>query len=220
MKLVIGNKNYSSWSLRPWALLRQAGIAFDEDKLSFLSPTFKRDVLARSPAGRVPILIDGELTVWDSLAIAEYVAEKLPDKMLWPADRADRAHARSICAEMHSGFTSVRTYMPMNVTAQLPGRGWNVNVQKDIDRIAAIWTGLRAKHSAAGPFLFGRFGVVDAYYAPVVFRFNTYRPELPAAAREYVQQMLQTVALREWVEAAAVENEWVPEDEPYRTKAR
>jgi glutathione S-transferase len=220
VKLVIGNKNYSSWSMRPWLLLRHAGIAFDEVKLSFNSTTFKRDALAFGPTGKVPVLVDDGVTVWDSLAIAEYVAEKIPDRQLWPRDARQRAEARAICAEMHSGFTALRTYLSMNVTANLAGLGWNVAVQDDIDRISAIWTGLRARHRAAGPFLFGRFSIADAYYAPVVTRFNTYRPQLAPALDEYMQTMLALPAMKEWYAAAAQENEFVVEDEAYRRPPR
>jgi glutathione S-transferase len=216
MKLVIGNKNYSSWSLRPWLLLRHAGIAFDEIRLSFNSPTFKRDALAFGPTGRVPVLIDGDLTVWDSLAIAEYVAEKFPQLALWPRDARRRAEARAICAEMHAGFAALRAHFSMNVTANLAGLGWNVAVQHDIDRISAMWIGLRARHRAEGPFLFGRFSVADAYYAPVVARFNTYRPKLTPALDEYLRTMLELPAMQEWFAAAAAENDFVAADEPYR----
>lgn len=216
MRLVIGNKNYSSWSLRPWLLMRHAGIAFEEIRLSFNAPTFKRDALAFSPSGKVPVLIDGDLAVWDSLAIAEYVAEKFADLALWPRDGRQRAEARAICAEMHSGFQALRTHMSMNVTAHLPGLGWNVAVQDDIDRITAICIGLRARHRTQGPFLFGRFGVADAFYAPVMVRFNTYRPALAPALEKYLQTMLELPAMKEWFAAAAQEQDFVAADEPYR----
>lgn len=221
LRLLIGNKNYSSWSLRPWLLLRQAGIAFVEEQLSFNDPQFKAKVGRWSPAGCVPVLVDherGDLAVWDSLAIAEYVAERFPEQRLWPADPAARANARSICAEMHAGFTALRSRMNMNVTAQLPGRGWNLAVQADIDRICTIWTGLRARHGRAGEFLFGHFTVADAYFAPVVFRFNTYAAAVPPPAADYMATMLALPAMREWVEGAAQENDWVAEDEPYRLR--
>jgi len=215
MKLVIGSKNYSSWSLRSWLLLRHAGIAFEEVPLRFSAPDFKRQVARFSPAARVPVLIDGDLTVWDSLAIAEYVAENFADLQLWPLDRRLRAEARSICAEMHAGFAALRTNMPMNVAANLPGRGWNVAVQRDISRIAEIWIA-RTRFAAAGPFLYGRFGVADAYFAPVVWRFHTYQPELPAMALEYVRTMLALPAMQEWAADAAREKEFIAEDELYR----
>ncbi|HUL63158.1 MAG TPA: glutathione S-transferase family protein [Burkholderiaceae bacterium] len=215
MKLVIGSKNYSSWSLRSWLLLKQSAIPFEEIPLRFTAPDFKQRVLRLSPVGRVPILIDGDLAIWDSLAIAEYVAENFADKLLWPSDRKQRAQARSICAEMHSGFFALRSQMPMNVGASLPGRGWNIDVQRDISRIAAIWAG-RDRFAGTGPFLFGRFGVVDAYFAPVVWRFNCYQPELPAQAIGYVRMMLKLPAMQAWAADAARENEYVADDEPYR----
>ena len=218
MKLVIGNKNYSSWSLRPWLLLRHAGIAFDEVKLSFNSPAFKRDALSFGPTGKVPVLIDGDVTVWDTLAIAEYVAEKFPDRSLWPRESKLRAEARAICAEMHSGFQSLRNLMGMNVSANLAGRGWNIEVQRDIDRIGAIWSGLRARHAGAGLFLFGHFTVADAYYAPVVSRFNTYRPALPEAVTAYMETILALPAMREWFTGATNEDEFVEAGEPYRAR--
>lgn len=219
MKLVIGNKNYSSWSLRPWLLLRHAGIPFEEVKLSFNSPTFKQDALRYAPTGKVPVLVDGAITVWDSLAIAEYVAEKFPAKQLWPADVAQRAHARAICAEMHSGFQNLRNLMSMNVTAPLAGRGWNIEVQREIERISDLWLELRERNAKAGPFLYGAFSVADAFYAPVVTRFNTYKPELPRGVHDYMQTMLNTPALKEWFADAARENEFVDFDEPYRMPA-
>jgi glutathione S-transferase len=218
-RLLVGNKNYSSWSLRPWLLMRQAGIDFVEEKIGFNDPQFKARVQRWSPAGRVPVLVDhdrGDLVVWDSLAIAEYLAERDPDRGLWPADPAARATARAVCAEMHSGFTNLRSMMAMNVSARLPGFGWNLAVQADIDRISAIWTGLRGASAGRGPFLFGRFSAADAYFAPVVFRFNTYQPALAAPVAEYMATMLALPAMREWAEAAAQENDFVADDEPYR----
>ena len=155
MKLIIGNKNYSSWSLRPWLVLTHAGIPFEEHKVSFNAPDFKSHA---GPAGKVPVLIDGDLTIWDSLAIVEYLAEKFPDKHLWPADPAARAVARSICAEFHAGFPSLRNNLASNMTARLPGRGWNVAVQREIDRVCALWRDARARFAGdgdRGPFLFG-----------------------------------------------------------------
>jgi glutathione S-transferase len=215
MKLVIGSKNYSSWSLRSWLLLKHAGIAFEEVPLRFSEPDFKQQVLRYSPAGRVPVLIDGDTTVWDSLAIIEYVAENFADQILWPPARKQRGEARSICAEMHAGFQALRDNMPMNVGASLPGRGWNVDVQKDITRITGIWAA-RSRFASAGPFLFGRFSAADAYFAPVVWRFNTYQPELPAQALDYVRTMLALPAMQTWAAEAALEKEFIDDDEPYR----
>jgi len=217
MKLVIGNKNYSSWSLRPWMLLRQAGIDFEEIPVRLFTKEFAAEIARYSPAGKVPALIDGDVTVWDSLSICEYVAERFPAKALWPVDAAARAVARSVCAEMHSGFGDLRSQMPMNVTAILPGLGWNVAVQRDIDRIAAIWTDLRTRHGASGPFLFGSFTIADAFYAPVVSRFATYGVHLPEVAKAYADFVLALPVMQEWVAAAREERDFVPSDEPYRT---
>ena len=216
LTLVIANKNYSSWSLRPWVLMRTAGIPFAEQQLSLGAPDFRVRVRTASAAGKVPVLIDDDLTVWDSLAIIEYLAERFPEAGVWPANTAASAHARSACAEMHSGFGALRSQMPMNVCASLPGHGWNVAVQRDIDRICALWAGLRARHGADGPFLCGRFCAADAFFAPVVFRFNTYAPELPEPAQAYMTAMLALPAMREWAGAAALEDEFLAEDEPYR----
>lgn len=218
MKLVIGNKNYSSWSLRPWLLLRHAGIAFEEVPLRLFTKDFGAEIARYSPAGKVPVLIDGDVTVWDSLSISEYVAERFPEKSLWPADAGDRATARSVCAEMHSGFGNLRSQMPMNSTAVLPGIGWNVAVQRDVDRIATIWSDLRARHGANGPFLFGEFSVADAFYAPVVSRFATYGVHLPEAAKLYADFILALPAMQEWVAGAREERDFVVADEPYRTE--
>ncbi|CAG9182257.1 glutathione S-transferase family protein [Cupriavidus pinatubonensis] len=216
MKLVIGNKNYSSWSLRPWLLMRQAGIEFEEVKVRLFVESFAAEIAQYSPAGKVPVLIDGDIAVWDTLSIAEYLAERFPEKALWPADRAARAHARSVCAEMHAGFTNLRNQMPMNVTAVLPGCGWNVSVQHDVDRIAQIWTDLRTRHGDAGPFLFGAFTVADAYYAPVVSRFATYGVHLPEAAKAYADFILELPAVQEWIADAREERDFLADDEPYR----
>ncbi|WP_197338248.1 glutathione S-transferase family protein [Ralstonia solanacearum] len=217
MKLVIGNKNYSSWSLRPWLLARQAGIPFEEIRLHLGSEGFAAEIRRYSPAGRVPVLVDGDITVWDSLAICETLAERFPRAHLWPEDPKARAHARSICAEMHAGFANLRSQMPMNVTAMLPGLGWNVAVQRDVDRIAQIWTELRQKHAAEGPFLFGHFTVADAFYAPVVSRFATYGVRLPESAKTYADHILNLPAMQEWIEGARGERDFLADDEPYRT---
>ncbi|AEG70562.1 glutathione S-transferase family protein [Ralstonia solanacearum] len=217
MKLVIGNKNYSSWSLRPWLLARQAGIPFEEIRLHLGSEGFAAEIRRYSPAGRVPVLVDGDITVWDSLAICETLAERFPRARLWPEDPKARAHARSICAEMHAGFANLRSQMPMNVTAMLPGLGWNVAVQRDVDRIAQIWTELRQKHAAEGPFLFGHFTVADAFYAPVVSRFATYGVRLPESAKTYADHILNLPAMQEWIEGARGERDFLADDEPYRT---
>ena len=218
MVLVIGNKNYSSWSMRPWVLLRQAGIAFEEVQLKFGDNHGRLTVPGiekYSAAGKVPVLvIDGE-PVWDSLAIAETLAERFADRQLWPADPKARAFARSICAEMHSGFQALRGKMPMNIRGHHPGKGLTAETQRDIDRIAAIWTQCRERFGSTGPLLFGRFTIPDAYYAPVVMRFRTYGVKLPAAAQAYCDAVLGLAAVREWIESAQRETDFVPEDEPY-----
>src|SRR3954469_25778757 len=215
MILAIGNKNYSSWSMRPWVLLREAGIAFEERQLKFGDDGKPVGVDALSPNRKVPVLIvDGE-PVWDSLAIAETVAERFADNQLWPADAKARAYGRSICAEMHSGFQALRGTMPMNIRSRHPGKGLTAETQRDIDRIVAIWAECRERFGHGGPLLFGRFGVADAYYAPVVMRFLTYEVKLPAAAQEYCEAVKSLAAVRDWMEGARRESEFVPEDEPY-----
>ena len=221
MVLVIGNKNYSSWSMRPWVLLRQAGIAFEEVQLKFGDQQGRLTVPGiekYSAAGKVPVLVIDDEPVWDSLAIAETLAERFPDKQLWPADAKARAHARSICAEMHSGFQALRGKMPMNIRKRYPGKGFTAESQRDIDRITAIWTQCRERFGSAGPLLFGHFTIADAYYAPVVMRFQTYAVNLPPAAQAYCEAVLSLKAVREWIEGAQRESEFVAEDEPYAKK--
>lgn len=222
LKLVIGNKNYSSWSLRSWLLLAEAGIPFEEIRLSLFSAGFAREIARYTPAGRVPVLIDsdaspGGLAVWDTLAIAEYVAERFPGKRLWPDDPADRARARSICAEMHSGFSTLRRAMPMNVSADLAGHGWSVGVQDEIDRLVAMWRELLVRHR--GPMLFGRFTVADAFYAPVVSRLATYAVALPDDIAAYCDAILALKGMQAWASAARAEREFLAQDEPYRRQA-
>ena len=221
LQLVIGNKNYSSWSMRPWILLRQAGIAFDEVQLKFSDSDGGLTVPGiekYSAAGKVPVLlIDGE-PVWDSLAIAETVAELFPDKQLWPEDAAARRVARSVCAEMHSGFQALRSKMVMNIRSRHPGKGMTPESRKDIDRIVALWTDCRERFGGAGSLLFGKFSVADAFYAPVVTRFQTYAVKLPRVAQEYCEAVLALAAVREWSDAARRETEFVAADEPYATK--
>src|SRR5262245_7528058 len=172
LALVIGNKNYSSWSLRAWLVLAHAEIPFEEINVRLFVPGFKDEIAKYSPAGRVPVLLDDGLAIWDTLAIAEYLAERYPERKLWPTDTKRSARARSICAEMHSGFHALRSNMPVNITADLRGRGWNVAVQLDIERVCEIWRACRSEHG--GPFLFGAYSVADAFFAPVVSRFITY----------------------------------------------
>jgi glutathione S-transferase len=215
MQLLIGNKNYSSWSMRPWVLMREAGIPFEEVSLKFDDAGRPRGIERYGVAGKVPVLvIDGE-PVWDSLAIAETLAERFPDKQLWPADGLARSRARSICAEMHSGFQALRGAMPMNIRSKHPGKGRTAESQRDIDRVVAIWTSCRERFGGPGALLFGRFSIADAYYAPVVTRFQTYAVSLPRAAQDYCDAVLALRAVREWMEAARRETEFVPGDEPY-----
>ena len=218
MQLVVGNKNYSSWSMRPWVLLREAGIAFEEVQLKF-GPDAKPRGIERYPvAGKVPVLIvDGE-PVWDTLAICETLAERFPDKQLWPADPPARQVARSICAEMHSGFQALRGAMPMNIRSRHPGKGMTAESRRDIDRIVAIWTSCRERFGKGGALLFGGFSIADAYYAPVVTRFQTYAVSLPATAHAYCDAVLSLAAVREWMEAARRETEFVLADEPYASR--
>jgi glutathione S-transferase len=215
MQLVIGNKNYSSWSMRPWVLLRQAQIPFEEVQLKFDDDTRVIGIEKYSPAGKVPVLlIDGE-PVWDTLAICETVAEMHPEKHLWPETVEARRMARSICAEMHSGFQALRNAMPMNIRSRHPGKGMTPESRKDIDRVVALWTECRERFGGAGNFLFGRFSIPDAFYAPVVMRFQTYAVKLPPVAQAYCAAVLGLRAGREWIEAARRETEFVPADEPY-----
>jgi glutathione S-transferase len=216
MKLLIGNKNYSSWSLRPWILLRHAGIPFEEELIDFNAADFKARVTRHSPAGKVPVLVDGDLVVWDSLAIAEYVAEKFPEKALWPHGREARAVARSVCAEMHSGFQQMRSRLTMNCQVRFGNVLLDVGTRRDVARIIEIWRDARERFGADGPFLFGRFSVADAFFAPVTLRFTGYGVDLPAVAREYADTIQALPAMQEWIAAARAETSFVEEDEPYR----
>ena len=205
MLLVVGNKNYSSWSLRPWLAMKVLGLPFEERRIALYRPESKAAILRDSPSGKLPCLIDGELRVWDSLAILEYLAET--HRELWPAERAARAWARSISAEMHSGFAALRQHMSMNIRKRYPGKGRTPEALADVGRIVSMWSACRAAHAAAGPFLFGRFSVADAMYAPVVLRFRTYAVELPQVCRVYADAILALPALGEWIAAAEREEE-------------
>jgi glutathione S-transferase len=216
--LVIANKNYSSWSMRPWVLLRTLGIEFDEVQLKFGSDAHRDGIARWSPTGLVPVLwLDGE-PVWDTFAIAETVAERWPERQAWPTDARARAVARSVCAEMHSGFRALRGAMPMNIRGAYPGKGMNPDVRKDIDRVVDIWTACRERFGQGGDLLFGGFSIADAYYAPVVTRFATYSVELPQVARRYADAVLALPAVREWSAAGRAEPEFVAEDEPYAAR--
>jgi len=226
MQLFIGNKNYSSWSLRPWILLTEAGIPFEERRLRLSwepDSDFKRTLLALAPTGRVPLLVDGDGTaVWDSLAISETIAERFPGKHLWPEDAKARARARSVTAEMHSGFGALRTAFGMNLEARLPEVGARVlredaAARADVARVDALFS--EALAASGGPFLFGlRFGIADAFYAPVCTRVRTFSLPLSAAAAAYVERILALPSFLAWERDALAEHDWVAEDEPYRTK--
>jgi glutathione S-transferase len=230
MKLYIGNKNYSSWSMRPWALMRHLQIPFDEVMVRFDSfapeSGFKRTLAGISPTGRVPVLqadVDGRVQViWDTLAIAEFLAELHPDRRLWPAQRAARARARAIVAEMHAGFTALRTHFPLNIEAQLPELGPRIlheqsAVRDDVARVQEIWAECLA--ISGGPFLFGTFGIADAFYAPVASRFRTYGVPLESSAEGYLARVLQARGVAEWIAGALAENDFLEFEEPYRRRA-
>lgn len=232
MKLVIGNKNYSSWSMRPWVLMRHFGLPFDEVVLRFDSfdpdSQFKRKVNELSPAGRVPVLVDDDgCAIWDTLAIAETLAERFPQHALWPREARARARARSICAEMHAGFAALRRHCPMNLEASLPEVGARAlagqpAVQADLDRIVTMWSGLLAEQrpvlssSKEGPFLFGAFGIADAYYAPVAGRIRTYALPVPTAVAGYIERVFAAPGVTAWVAGALAERDFRPFEEPYR----
>lgn len=225
MQLYIGNKNYSSWSMRPWVLMRQAGIAFDDVMVRFDSfdaqSEFKRALSALTPTGKVPLLVDDGLAVWDTLAIAEYLAEKFPPLNLWPRDARQRARARSLCAEMHSGFGALRSACPMNIEAALPDTGalvWRDKpaVRADVERIVHMWRELLREHG--GPMLFGDFSIADAYYAPVCMRFITYALPLPDDIRAYVQRVCDLPGVQAWIADALAEQDFLDFEEPYRLR--
>jgi glutathione S-transferase len=205
MILVVGNKNYSSWSLRPWIAMKVVGIDFQEKYIPLYGPGAKQQLLLESPAGKVPILIDGATRVWDSLAILEYLAET--NAKMWPSGRTERAAARSVSAEMHSGFPNLRNHMSMNVRKRYPGKGRTPEVLSEVERINSIW------RAAKGPFLFGEFCAADAMYAPVVLRFRTY--EVAVDNRAYYDAMLALPAMKEWIAAAEREKESLPQFELY-----
>lgn len=213
LHLVIGNKNYSSWSLRPWLAMKVAGIPFDETLVSLEAADFKARVTALSGAGKVPVLIDGEIRAWESLAILEYLAEKFPQAALWPKDAAARAHARAIASEMHAGFQALRNHLPMNVWRPVKVRLLDDGSKANAERIDAIWRDCRTRYAAGGPFLFGAFGAADAMYAPVIWRFHTYAVEVSAVARAYMDAMMALPAWREWADAARRETWVLPHDE-------
>ena len=225
MQLYVGNKNYSSWSMRPWVLMKQAGIPFEEVMLRFDAFTpdsaFKQRLAGLTPAGRVPVLVDDGFAVWDTLAIAEYLAERFSAKTLWPADPKARARARSVCAEMHSGFSALRSHFPMNIEARLPEVGARMmaeqaGVRADLERIVTMWSELLREHG--GPMLFGDFSIADAYFAPVVMRLATYAPPLPEAITAYMARVQALPGVAAWVKEALAEHDFLDFEEPYRTR--
>lgn len=203
LKLVIGDHNFSSWSLRPWLALKQVGLPFEEISIRLRQTTTKTDILKYSPSAKVPCLIDGETLVWESLAICEYLAEIAPT--LWPSERKARAEARAIASEMHAGFPSLRQEMPLDVRTSLPRPQLSPEAKADVARVIAIWEDCRRRYGLKGPFLFGHFTNADAMYAPVVFRFQTYRIELPEASRRWSDTMLALPAMQEWRQVATAE---------------
>ena len=223
LQLVIGNKNYSSWSMRPWVLMRHFGLAFDEIKLRFdfaEGSAFYRELARHTPAARVPVLLEDGFAVWDTLAIAERVAELLPGHAVWPREAKARARARSLCAEMHAGFGALRQACPMNIEASLPQVGARVlaeqpAVQRDLQRIVGMWG--EALQMSGGPFLFGEFGAADAYFAPVVARMRCYALPLPSHLQDYAARVWASPGVAAWVVDALAERDFLDFEEPYRT---
>ena len=208
LTLVIGDKNTSSWSLRPWVALTHAGIEFTEENIALDKPSSRASLKAATPAGLVPCLKDGDLAVWESLAILEYLNDRFPEKQFWPSDMSARAHARAISAEMHAGFSNLRTVWPMLFTREGLRHTTTGGVRRDIDRIAALWTQAREHHGErlGGPFLYGAFSIADAMFAPVASRFHTYGPvDLPAPAQDWCTMMLNLPAMKAWGAGAAAE---------------
>lgn len=225
LTLYIGNKNYSSWSMRPWVLLTQAGIAFEEVVLRFDSfdagSTFRQQADSLSPTGKVPVLDDGGFKVWDTLAIAEYAADQFPEKNLWPPSVQARARARSVCAEMHSSFGALRAACPMNIEADLAQTGqliWRDKpaVRADVDRLVQMWRELLDEHQ--GPLLFGEFSIADAFYAPVCTRLKSYALPVPSDIAAYIERVYALPGVKAWVDAARAENDFRDFEEPYRLK--
>lgn len=217
LRLVIANKNYSSWSMRPWIVLRQAGIPFEEQIVPFDTEAWAQRIPTATPTGQVPVLWLDDEPVWDSLAIIESVAELFPEKRLWPVDARARRRARAISAQMHSGFGALRKHMPMNIATDLAGKGRTPEVLADIAKIVAIWTDCRESFGRGGSMLFGDFSIADAMFAPVVTRFATYGVSLPPVAAAYAHAVRELSSVKEWCDAARRETAFVAHDEPYRT---
>ena len=224
MQLVIGNKNYSSWSMRPWVLMTQLSLPFEEQLVRFdfsEGSPFRQTVSRLSPAGREPILVDDGFAVWDTLAIVEYLHDKLPQAGVWPADARQRARARSLCAEMHSGFSGLRSAFPMNIEASLPDIGEKLlavreDARSDLARIEQMWS--EALRASGGPMLFGAFSAADAFFAPVCMRIRSYALPTSPEVQAYVERVAALPSVARWMAEALVEHDWVVEDEPYRSK--
>ncbi len=217
MKLVIGDKNYSSWSMRPWLLMTALGIPFEEEKLSFGDPGWRARARQYAPTGLVPVLIDGDLAVWDTLAITEYLSEKLPERGVWPASAPARARARSIAAEMHAGFPAIRSTLPMNCELRVTMQPLLRDVRGEIHRVFELWADCRAQVAPdAGPFLFGAFSAADAFYAPMTRRFVSYGIDCPDVARRYIAAIEALPATRAWLDEAFAERQFIDWEEPYR----
>jgi len=213
LHLVIGNKNYSSWSMRPWIAMKVKNLPFEETVISLNAADFKPRLAKISGTGKVPVLVDGDVHVWESLAILEYLAERFPAAALWPKDAAARAHARAVANEMHAGFLPLRRLLPMNMWRPVKKRDLNSEATANVQRIDAMWSDCRARFGGGGPFLFGEFTAADAMYAPVVARFHTYAVDVGAAGRGYMDAMMALPAWKEWT-AAALKEQWVlAEDE-------
>lgn len=221
LTLVIANKNYSSWSMRPWVLLHQFDIPFAEVLLKFHSAEWTERIAMLSPSGLVPVLWDGQpgeanaIAIWDSVAIFEYVAERFPEKAIWPRSPEARAFARSVVAEMHAGFRALRSAMPMNIRNQHPGKGQSPEVARDLARIESLWATARTRFGQSGPFLFGDFSAADAMFAPVVMRIATYHPAISAESARYCDAVQHATSVAAWNDASRRETEFVAEDEPY-----
>ena len=219
LTLVIGNKNYSSWSLRPWALMTELGIPFSERMLKFDSEDWEANIDALSPARLVPVLWEGEpgggFATFDTVAIVERLNDLHPDRGIWPANDRARARARSLVANFHSGYAALRSAMPMNIRSHHPCKGHEPDVLADIERLTAFWRDARAEFGTRSPYLFGNFSAADAYFLPVASRFATYDPPMDSETEEYCRALLDTMAMREWSRAARLETEFVPMDEPY-----
>lgn len=210
MKLLIGNRNYSTWSLRPWLVLRHFEIAFEDEVLQLAGPGWRENLAARSPTGKVPVLVDGDLVVPETLAIIEYLADRFPDKAIWPEDRSDRALARAAASEMHAGFSSLRTHAPMNLRASHPGKVDLDAVRKDLHRVEQLWGGLLAR--SGGPYLFGAFSAADAMFAPLATRLRTYDLPVSDVAGRYVEAIYALPAFQDWL-SQALQEPWVVDDD-------